>query len=102
MTEHEWELAEELAKMIVFAEQVADTRQARLFATSCCYQVWDSLRDSDCQTAIELAERFADGNVAESKLEPVRATLSQKLKAIEAEYTTSQVVSFQRMGAVEA
>jgi hypothetical protein len=39
----------------------ASMRKLRLFGCACCRRVWDRLPSPDGRTAVELAERYADG-----------------------------------------
>jgi hypothetical protein len=76
--EHEWLTGGDPARMLQWATVPgADYRQGlrfplpsdrklRLFACACCRQVWDQLTDPRSRKAVEVAERYADGEVTQS------------------------------------
>jgi hypothetical protein len=47
-------------------------RKARLFACGCCRQMWPHVHDARLRNAVEVAERFADGNATAGELERAR------------------------------
>jgi hypothetical protein len=67
MTEDEWNDSTEPQKMIeaLRASGRATERKLRLVAVACCRRVWHLLTDSKWRKAVEVAELYADGLVAE-------------------------------------
>ncbi len=61
VTEAEWLACENPASVLEYLrERVAD-RKLRLFACGCCRAIWHLIDDGHCRQAVEIAERFADG-----------------------------------------
>jgi hypothetical protein len=61
MTESEWLICKDPRKMLEFLGSWASTRKLRLFACACCRLVWFEFTSSLSRRAVEVAERFADG-----------------------------------------
>jgi hypothetical protein len=99
MTEAEWR-AEVLPRpMLEFVESQTTDRKRRLFAVACCRQVWTSLPGEMSRQAVDVAERFADGQASEAELaeanrniEPITSAYSGHIYANPAHYATSNPV----------
>ena len=61
MIEAEWLACTDPKPMLVLVRGKVSERKLRLFAAACCRNIWDLLRDKRCRQAVEVAERFADG-----------------------------------------
>ncbi|QEL19064.1 hypothetical protein [Limnoglobus roseus] len=63
MTDAEWAAATEPKLMLecLRARGAASDRKLRLFAVACCRRIWSALPDEAHRTAVEVAERYADG-----------------------------------------
>jgi hypothetical protein len=71
MTEHEWNTCTDPARMLEFLRGKASDRKLRLFVVACAgpFHVWGYLPDDRSRRAIELAERFADGECTREDLQ---------------------------------
>jgi hypothetical protein len=69
VTEREWLGATDPAPMLEFLRGKASDRKLRLFGCACCHRIWH-LPDSEVEShnAVNVAERFADGEVGETEL----------------------------------
>jgi hypothetical protein len=77
MTEREWLACSDPKTMLKsLLGGKASNRKLRLFAVACCNRVRPALADPLCGKLIDLAERFADGNTTEAKLDDVRGKVA--------------------------
>jgi hypothetical protein len=65
MTEAEWLACDEPSAILRFLADRRMRRKLRLIGCACCRKVWPLLADAESRTAVEVAERFADGQASE-------------------------------------
>ena len=78
MTEEDWLSADSAQELLDSALlDNASGRKLRLVACACCRRIWGLLNDDRLRRAVELAERYADGDVSEEQLEQACETALQ-------------------------
>jgi hypothetical protein len=90
MTEPEWLSSTNPWRMLRHVQQhlrVSRTpggaRLLRLLAVAGCRQVWSQLTDPRSRTAVEVAERYADGKGRKAELEQARTSVQEALREAE-------------------
>ncbi len=79
MTEVEWLRSIYPQWMLGNVRDKATDRRLRLYAVACCRGIWHLLANEGSRTAVEAAERFADGLETVTELERVRSEVWARL-----------------------
>src|SRR5690348_5289938 len=77
MTEAEWLTCTAPGQMLRFLRDRLTDRKARLYGCACVRTVWIHLTDARSQDAVELAERYADGQTTRDSMMAARTAAYQ-------------------------
>lgn len=82
MTEDEWLTCADPSLMFIHVHKTVTARKLRLFTCACCRRIWVQIADTLHRNAVELGERFADGDITEDKRDRthsrIRAAMSSR------------------------
>ena len=71
MTEEEWLACTDLSGLLRHLGRKDRSRKLRLFACACCRRAWGRTPHKTCRRAVEVAERYADGQAGDREREQV-------------------------------
>jgi hypothetical protein len=88
MTQKEWLACDDLWPLLEHLQKkgnrkcpTATERKLRLFACACCRRIWHYMLDERSRTAVEVAERCADGGVSQEELRVAAARAFEAARA---------------------
>ncbi len=76
MTETHWPTCGNPEAMLNTLTDAASPRKLRLYAINCCRRIWHLMHDPRCRHAVEVAQRFVDGQATPSELEAAGRTVA--------------------------
>ena len=82
MTEAEWLACTEPTPMLDFLRGKASDRKLRLFAVACCRSIWNLLREKNHRKAVEVAERYADGQATPLQLKQAEHHANSRVERV--------------------
>jgi hypothetical protein len=77
MTQEQWLECRDPEAMLAFLRDKASARKLRLFACACCRRRWQGFQDGRCRRAVELSERYAEGQANAEELAAARSLAAQ-------------------------
>jgi hypothetical protein len=86
MTEAEWLACTDPTPMLEFLRDRGAERKLRLFAVACCRRIQYPLADERCRNAVDVNERYADGQAGEGALLQAHADAKAVAECVENAY----------------
>jgi hypothetical protein len=68
VTEAEWRNCRSPISLLRAARERVSPRKGRLFTVGCCYHIWGFMKDRRSRAAVQVAERFAEGEASREEL----------------------------------
>jgi hypothetical protein len=94
MTELEWLACTDPTPMLESLRGKASDRKLRLFACACCRRIWHLLTDERSRKAVEVAERFTDGQANQlERQETRRDALTATTNGSDAEWAAQRLLA---------
>src|SRR4051812_23610168 len=97
MNGQEWIYVDHLAEMLREVRGTLSDRKVRLFAVACCRSIWDKFMHSECRRAVEISERFADGEATTDELEAAFVTAEKLARQGSGKLSTQAVLDAARL-----
>lgn len=96
LTSHQaWTACSDPTPLLAFLKNKATDRKWRLFSVACCRRIGHLITDQRCRNAVEVAEKFADGQTTEEQLALARiATDEVEREAKHAEWCAEAEANF--------
>jgi hypothetical protein len=92
MTETEWlERTDDPLHMLHYLPREASERKLRLFACACARRLWDLLTDAASREAVEVAERYADGQANGGDLEATTQAVRRVIEEARGDATEEEL-----------
>jgi hypothetical protein len=82
MDEGEWLASTDPQEMLGFLRNRGSNRKRRLFACACVRRIWKRLPDTRSRRAVEVAERYADGEANRADLTRARKEVQRTLEEL--------------------
>ena len=84
MTERKWLASADPMSMLNFLTGKASERKLRLFACACCRRIWNLIAEQSAQSAVEIAERYADGKATKKAAEQAGSAIDGAYSSVDA------------------
>lgn len=72
-----WLAVDSPSRMFDFLERKISPRKLRLFGIACCRRIEELMTDAGCLAAVDLAERFVEGQVSAAEMGSLRVLLER-------------------------
>ncbi|OAI48648.1 hypothetical protein AYO44_06710 [Planctomycetaceae bacterium SCGC AG-212-F19] len=102
MTDAEWLACADPRPMLEFLRGKVSDRKLRLLAVGCCHRISHLLTDPRSRTAVEIAERYADGAVASTDMERAYCEAVVRAHDALAEWETIEQPNFWQFARADA
>jgi len=82
MNEEEWLVASDSTSMLRHLGNRGSKRKRRLFGCACCRRIWHWILEGRCRWAVEVAERYADGDADDLEVGKAMVSAGEGMRAL--------------------